>query len=60
MLVGTHSRGHYRELRLGWLLCGLLRYVLDDSHWLGCPMASDVVGINVRRRNNRNMAFYQC
>ena len=56
MLFSIVSRGHRRGLLLG----GLLRYVLDDSRRLGCPLASDVVGINVERRTNRNMAFYQC
>ena len=60
MLLGTLSRGLHCGLLLGLLLGGLLRCVLDDSRRLSRPLASDVVGINVGRRTNRNMAFYQC
>jgi len=60
MLLGTLSHGHRCGLLLGLLLGGLLRCLLDDSRRLGCPLASDIVGINVRRCTNKNMAFYQC
>ena len=48
------------RLLLGLFLGGLLHGVPDDSRRLGCPLPSDIVGINVRRRTSRNMASYQC
>ena len=60
MLLGTLSRGRHCGLLLGLLLGGPQRCVPDDSRRLGCPLARDVVGIDVGRRTNRNMAFYLC
>jgi len=60
MLLGTLSCGRRSGLLLGLLLGGLLRCIPDDSRWLGCLLTSDVVGIDVGRRTNRNMTFYQC
>jgi hypothetical protein len=60
VLLGTLSHGHRHGLLLELLLGSLLRCVFDDNHRLGCPLASDVVGIDVRCRTKRNTTFYQC